>query len=385
MKTSAIPNFDNLSIKKRIEIIGDFCDLNPDERKMLGSIKSRELENLGENQTGSFPYALRFANYFKINGRDYFIPIVTEEASVVAADCYAAKLCYDNGGFKASVIDSKEYSKSIGQIQFVEVKDTEKARRKILENKSYLLNRAREGHKHSNPYDLFVEDFESNLGKMLVVNLSIDPGDSMGAAVASHMADTIAPEISKIIGADYSRGIISNYSGRLTRTEMKVPIEKLARKSKITRRDWSGEEVKDGILWRAEWAKKDFKRAVTNNKGIMNDVIGVARATAQDDRAIEAANALYAIRSGSYQPLSNWRAEDDYLCGELEMLIPCGIVGGEIKSYPKAEFLLRKVLKIEKADQLAEIMASVGLAGNLAGLSMISTIGLEEGHEMYRK
>ncbi|NIO44748.1 MAG: hypothetical protein GTN36_04305 [Candidatus Aenigmarchaeota archaeon] len=70
---------------------------------------------------------------------------------------------------------------------------------------------------------------------------------------------------------------------------------------------------------------------------------------------------------------------------KLEMLIPCGIVGGEIRNYPKADFILKRVLKVETADNLAEIMASVSLAGNLAALSMLSTIGLEEGHQPHRR
>ena len=113
MKTSAVPNFDEFSSKRRIETIGEFCGLTYNERNMLGSIRPQDLGNLGENQTGSFPYALRFANYFKINGRDCFMPYVIEEASVVAAACYGAKLCYDSGGIKASVVDSKEFSKSL--------------------------------------------------------------------------------------------------------------------------------------------------------------------------------------------------------------------------------------------------------------------------------
>jgi len=377
-KTSAITNFHKLSINERRRIISDFCDLNEDETKMFEDLN--KLSSIGENPVGTFPYVLRFANYFKINNKDYFIPMVIEEASVVAGASYGAKLCYENG-IKASVIESEEYSKAIGQIQLIDVKNPEKIKKEILNKKNYLLEKAKQGHRYSKPYDLDVERFDSDL----VINLHIDPGDAMGAAVASNMADSIAPELYKISKVEPSRGIISNYSGRLTKAELKVSIEKLARKSKITGKQWSGEKVKENILKWDRWAKKDIKRAVTNNKGIMNDVIGIARATAQDDRAIEAANAVYAIRSGKYQSLSTWYADNDYLFGKLEILIPCGIVGGEIKNYPKAEFLLKRILKLEKADQLAEIMTSVGLAGNLAALSMLSTIGLKEGHQPHRK
>jgi hydroxymethylglutaryl-CoA reductase len=383
-KSSAVPDFYEISANERIKIISEFCGLDKKERRMLWSIDPRELSNLGENSTGPFPYVLRWINYLKINDRDLIVPTVIEEASVVAANCYASKLCYYSGGVQASVVESKEYSKAIGQIQITDIKDSEKARMRIFENKDSLLAKAAEGHEHSKPYDLGVEEFDSSFGKFLVVNLYVNPEDAMGA-IAGRMADSIVNELSKITESKCSRGINSNYSGRLTKAELKVPIENLARKSRKTGEKWSGEEVKEGILKRYEWATKDVKRAVTNNKGIMNDVVGVARATAQDDRAIEAANAIYAIRSGCYQPLSKWRADDNYLYGESEMLIPCGTVGGEIKNYPRAEFLLNRVLRVKKADELAEIMASVGLTGNLAALSMISTIGLEEGHQPHRK
>ncbi len=117
----------------------------------------------------------------------------------------------------------------------------------------------------------------------------------------------------------------------------------------------------------------------------MNGVDAVALATGQDWRAIESANHVFAMRNGGYKPLSKWRSEGDYLIGELELLIPCGIVGGEIRKLPKAEFALRKILRVKSADELAEIMAAVGLAQNLAALSMLATIGLKEGHEPHRK
>jgi hydroxymethylglutaryl-CoA reductase len=383
-KSSAIPDFYNFSVDERIKIISEFCNLKEEEKRMFEELDVKDL--IGENTVSIFPKFLGFANYFKINNRDFFIPYVTEETSVIAGACYGAKLCYDSGGIKASVVESKEYSKAIGQVQLVNVKNPEDAMKKILERKDKLLKKARKDHRHSKPYDLSIKKFENKSGNMLIADLHVNPKDAMGAAVASDMADSIAEELSNISGAEeYSRGIISNYSGRLTKARMKVPIEKLARKSRITGNEWSGQEVARGILRRSEWAKVDIERAVTNNKGIMNDVISVAEATAQDTRAIEAANSVYAIRNGGYQPLSDWYASGEYLYGELNMLIPCGIVGGEIKNYPMAKFLIDRVLKLKSADQLAEIMTSAGLAGNLAALSMNSTVGLKEGHKPLRK
>lgn len=387
MKSSAVPNFFKLSIEERIAILRDFLGLNEEETSILKNLSTLgfdELTAIGENPISNYELPLRIANYFKINGTDYFVPMVVEEASVVAGACYGAKLCYMSGGIKSSVIKNSEYSKAIGQIQLINAENPDKTRKQILENKNLLLEKANEGHRYSRAYDMEVKLCQSDIGNMLIVNIYIDPGDAMGAAVASQMAEAVAKEISKISGVPYNACIISNYSGRHVKAEAKVHVENLARKS-ISRKWWTGEEVREGIVWLSSWAEMDVYRAATHNKGIMNGVDAVALATGQDWRAIESANHTFAARSGIYKPLSRWYSEGDYLIGEIEMLIPCGIVGGEIKKIPKAEFALRKILRVKSADELAEIMAAVGLAQNLAALSMLATIGLKEGHEPHRK
>jgi len=387
MKSSAVPNFFRLSIDERVAILKEFLDLSEEEvlvLKNLCTLGFDELAAIGENPISNYELPLRIANYFKINGVDYFIPMVVEEASVVAGACYGAKLCYKSGGIKSSVIKNSEYSKAIGQIQLIRVKNPQEIEKKVLENKNKLLEKANEGHKHSRAYDIKTEHYIADKERMLIVNIQIDPGDAMGAAVASQMAEVVAKEISKLTATPYNACIISNYSGRHVKAETRVYVEDLARKS-ASGKWWTGEEVRDGITLLSRWAENDIHRAATHNKGIMNGVDAVALATGQDWRAIESANHVFAMRSGRYKPLSRWRSEDNYLVGELEMLIPCGIVGGEIKKFPKAEFALRKILRVKSADELAEIMAAVGLAQNLAALSMLATIGLKEGHEPHRK
>ena len=387
MKSSAVPNFFRLSIDERVAVLKEFLDLSEKEilvLKNLCTLGFDELAAMGENPISNYELPLRVANYFKINGVDYFIPMVVEEASVVAGACYGAKLCYKSGGIKSSVIKNSEYSKAIGQIQLIRVKNPQEIEKKVLENKNKLLEKANEGHKHSRAYDIKTEHYVADEEEMLIVNIQIDPGDAMGAAVASQMAEAVAKEISKLTATPYNACIISNYSGRHVKAETRVYVEDLARKS-ASGKWWTGEEVRDGITLLSRWAENDVYRAATHNKGIMNGVDAVALATGQDWRAIESANHVFAMRSGRYKPLSRWRSEDDYLVGELEMLIPCGIVGGEIKKFPKAEFALRKILRVKSADELAEIMAAVGLAQNLAALSMLATIGLKEGHEPHRK
>ncbi len=387
LSSSAIPNFFKLSINERIGVLKEFLDLSEDEASVLKNLSTLDLEKLttiGENPVSNYELPLRIANYFKINGKDYFVPMVVEESSVVAGACYGAKLCYKSGGIKSSVVKDSEYGKAIGQIQLIDVEKPSKVREKILRNKENLLRKANEGHRYSRAYDINLRFYRGTGERMLVVDIYIDPGDAMGAAVASQMAEVVAKEISRLTSTPYNACIISNYSGRHVKAEARIHVEDLARKS-VTGRKWSGEEVKNGIIWLSKWAERDVYRAVTHNKGIMNGVDAVALATGQDWRAIESANHTFAMRSGKYKPLSIWYEEDECLVGELEMLIPCGIVGGEIRKFPKAEFALKKILRVKNADELAEIMAAVGLAQNLAALSMLATIGLREGHEPLRK
>jgi len=387
MKSSAVPNFFKLSIDERVAVLREFLGLSEEETlilKKLCTLGFNELEAIGENPISNYELPLRIANYFKINGTDYFIPMVVEEASVVAGACYGAKLCYKNGGIKSLVVENSKYSKAIGQIQLIRVENPQEAERKILENKKHLIEKANEGHRHSRAYDIKTRHYMANGERMLIVDIYINPGDAMGAAVASQMAESVAKEISKFTSIPYNACIISNYSGRHVKAEARIYVKDLARKS-VSGKLWTGEEVRDGIVWLSRWAENDVYRAATHNKGIMNGVDAVALATGQDWRAIESANHVFAMRNGGYKPLSKWRSEGDYLIGELELLIPCGIVGGEIRKLRKAEFALRKILRVKSADELAEIMAAVGLAQNLAALSMLATIGLKEGHEPHRK
>ncbi|MDI6798462.1 MAG: 3-hydroxy-3-methylglutaryl-CoA reductase [Candidatus Aenigmarchaeota archaeon] len=384
-KTSAYSGFHKLLIKERLKVLSDFCDLSYETIQIfedLATLAPERLVAIGENPISNYELPLRLVNYFQINKKWLYVPIAVEEASVVAGACYASKVC---GEVSAKVDKSKSYV--VGQVQLIEVTDPEKAKNTILENKRYLLDKANEKHNFSRAYDLEVKEFNLPLGKTLVVNLFIDPGDAMGTAVASEMGEVIAPELTKLTGYLYNARIISNYSGRLTWAEVRIPLDRLARETKTddnkTMR-WSGEEVRDRILWLYQWAEEDPDRAVTHNKGIMNGVDGVALATGNDWRAVEIANARYAQRTGQYKPLSKWYSEGDFLVGELEMLIPCGIVGGEIKRFPKAEKIIKEVLKVRSADELAEIMAGIGLVQNYAALSMLATIGISKGHRPFR-
>jgi len=184
------------------------------------------------------------------------------------------------------------------------------------------------------------------------------------------MAERVAPLIERITGGRVLLRIISNLADkRLVRSWVKVYKE-----------DIGGEEVVDAIVDAWAFAAADPYRAATHNKGIMNGVIAVALATAQDHRAIEAGAHAYAARDGRYKPLSVWEKDPEgNLVGSLEMPLAVGTIGGATKVHPVARVAL-KILGVKSATELAEVMGAVGLAQNFAALRALATEGIQRGH-----
>jgi hydroxymethylglutaryl-CoA reductase len=144
--------------------------------------------------------------------------------------------------------------------------------------------------------------------------------------------------------------------------------------------DFTGEDVRDGIIAAWAFAAVDPYRAATNNKGIMNGIDAVLVATANDWRAIEAGAHAYASRSGKYTSLSKWGKDGrGNLVGELELPLAVGIIGGATRVHPGAHAAL-KLMGVKTSRDLAEVIVSVGLAQNLAALRALATEGIQRGH-----
>jgi hydroxymethylglutaryl-CoA reductase len=111
----------------------------------------------------------------------------------------------------------------------------------------------------------------------------------------------------------------------------------------------------------------------------MNGVDPVVIATGNDWRGIEAGAHAYAARDGRYRPLATWRVEGGDLCGKLQIPLAVATVGGTLPVHPGARLALR-ILGAKTARELAEIIASVGLAQNLAALRALAGEGIQRGH-----
>lgn len=210
--------------------------------------------------------------------------------------------------------------------------------------------------------------------KMLVVHLIVDCLDAMGANAVNAMAEGIAPRIEQITGGKVYLRILSNLADqRLARAHCQVEEKALSNPS------MTGSEVAQGIVEAYQFAYIDPYRAATHNKGIMNGIDAVGVATGNDWRGIEAGAHAYAARSGAYRSLTTWYRKDGFLHGEIELPLAVATVGGSTQVHPTLK-VLRKILGIEKAQELAAVMASVGLAQNMGALNALATEGIQRGH-----
>jgi len=372
-RSSRISGFYKLSIEERLKIVSEFADLTSDE---IGSLKRHgaldiEIANrMIENVISTYELPLGIAVNFLINGRDYLIPMVIEEPSVVAAASNAARMAREGGG----VYTSSTGPYMIGQIQLVKVPQPAIARLEILKRKDEILELANQCDPvlvrlGGGAKDLEARILETRSGVMLIVHLIVDVRDAMGANAVNTMAETIAPRLASIAGGYFRLRIISNLADRrLVRAWTKIPVEAVG-----------GREVAEGIMEAWAFAEADPYRAATHNKGIMNGVDAVVIATGNDWRAVEAGAHTYAARDGRYRPLSRWETDGSYLYGSLEMPIAVGIVGGATKTHPLAKISL-KILGVKTSQELAEIIGAVGLVQNLAALRALAAEGIQAGH-----
>lgn len=374
MPDSLIPKFFEKSRKDRLNIIANFANLSDDELDILqnnnGGISYNQADKMIENAIGTFSLPLGVATNFKINEKDYIIPMVIEEPSVIAAASKGAKIARIKDGFKVSADESY----SIGQIQLLDV-DIASAIKKIINSSDKILQLANSKSKtlskmNKGAKEISCKKIDTPSGQMLIVELLIDVGDAMGANVTNTMCESVSPLIETITGGRSLLRILSNYSTRRI-TKAKAIFEKEA---------VGGEKVVNDIISAFEFADNDVYRAVTHNKGIMNGVIAVANATGQDSRAIEAAANAYATKSGRYRSLSKWSKDDDgNLIGSLEIPLSVGIVGG-ISNVHSIAKICTKILGISSAQELACVMTATGLAQNYSAIRSLATEGIQKGH-----
>lgn len=371
-----LPGFAKLSPTERIEALLKEGLLTWDEAQILKEQKGLPLsiaDQLTENVLSTFDLPFSLAPYFLINGRDYVLPMVTEEPSVVAAASFAAKLIQRSGGFTTQV----HQRQMIGEIALTDVEDVEVASRRILEDKETLLQLANEAHpsivkRGGGARDLWVE----NKGDFLIVYLAVDPKEAMGANMLNTMLEALTDRIQELSGGQALMAILSNLATRsLVSARCAIDFKALSRNPE------EAIEIAHRMELASQLAQVDPYRAATHNKGIFNGIDALVLATGNDWRAIEAGAHTYAAQSGSYKGLSHWTShpEEKKLYGEITLPMPVATKGGSIGLNPTVQ-VSHRLLGEPSAIELAGIIASLGLAQNFAALKALVTTGIQAGH-----
>jgi hydroxymethylglutaryl-CoA reductase len=439
VQSSRLSGFYQMSVAERVAIVARWADLSPEEVNLLhNGLSVAQADKMVENVVGRYALPLGIGANFLVNDKEYLIPMVVEEPSVVAAVSYAAKLARSGGGFTAGSTEPV----MLAQVQLLDVPDPAAAAAAILGARAELLALADTSPsitaRGGGPVEIEVRELPvTPTAPMLVVHLFFDTRDAMGANAINTAAEAIAPALERLSGGRALLRILSNLTDR-RRAWAEVTIPAAA----FSTIDFAGADVIEGIAHANAFAVADPYRAATHNKGILNGIDAVALVTGNDWRAIEAGAHAYAARDGQYRALTDWRVvagargegrgastsqftidnsqftieagargegrgastspfpivnsqftiepgargegrgapdADLSLYGRLELPLAVGTVGGATRAHPAAQVAL-KILGVSGARELAEVMAAVGLAQNLAAIRALATEGIQRGH-----
>lgn len=372
-RSSRIAGFHRKSPQERLDLVAAFAGLDPATANHLadmGNLNPQLADKMIENVVATMNIPIGIATNLKIDGEDVLVPMATEESSVVAAVCNAARQTYD-AGFTTSVSGTL----MIAQVQAVDVPDPHAARLRLLEKRDEikaicdacdpLLVKLGGGFR-----DVEVRILDTLGGTMVITHLIVDTRDAMGANAVNTMAEKVAPHIAAWSGGRVFLRILSNLADR-----------RVARAHAVWKLDAiGGDSVRDGIVSAYQFAEADPYRAATHNKGIMNGISAVILATGNDTRAVEAGAHAYAARGGRYSSLTRYEInKDGDLSGSIELPLAVGLIGGATKIHPTAQACL-KILGVTTAERLARIIAAVGLAQNFSALKALATVGIQSGH-----
>lgn len=376
-RSSRIPGFYRLDVLARHDALRDRFGLGEDEVQILrdgGRLDVERADKMVENCVGVFGLPIGLGLNFQINGQDYAVPMVVEEPSVVAAVSNMARTVRQAGGFTADA----DPAMMIGQVQILDAPNAEAAVLSLEARREELIAKANEVHPNmarrgGGCRDIEVRSFEEPYA-MVVLHLIVDCGEAMGANAINAMAEGVAPLVEEITGGRVHLRILSNLADRRrARASCRVPELLLAGNG------YSGAEVAEGIVQAYRFAAVDPYRAATHNKGVMNGIDAVAIATGNDWRGVEAGAHAFAARDGHYTSLTRWWREDGHLCGSIELPMAVGVVGGSTNVHPTLK-VMRKILSVESATELAMVMAAVGLSQNMGALRALATEGIQRGH-----
>lgn len=364
--------FSKLNKSERIQRLVEIGALTDTEAEhLLSPIKLPFdlAENLVENVIGYFQLPLGVATNFRIDGKDYVIPMAVEETSIIAAASKSARWVRDHGELTTEIVGQN----SIGQIQFAKVKDFEQFSKTIQNKQDALIALANANaaqglvQRGGGVKELQIRRISRGDGtNMAVIHVLVDTCDAMGANIITQICEYLKKPLEELTSESVTMCILSNLN------DSKIV------NAKVVLRQVDA-ELADKIAEASNFARLDPYRAATNNKGILNAMDPILIATGNDWRAVEASVHAYAAHDGQYRSISTWEVKNGELIGTLAAPISVGIVGGMTKLHPTAQLSLN-MMKITSANQLARIIAAVGLVQNLSALKALVTFGFIQGH-----
>ena len=353
-----------------------FYELTPAKRRALLRQRGIELDEideqvlhdldlLSENVIGQLRLPVGLVQNVLVNGQNYQVPLATEEPSVVAAANHGVKIVTEAGGFTADSQRNGIWGQIVLQVD---------ADFKIAQLQAFFPELIKKAHNeyaslvfHGGGVKTITAEQEKDL---VFLKVLIDPAESMGANRVNSILEYMAKQLAAFSGIKQKLfAILSNYPSQITKVKAEIPVEVIG-----------GIETAQKIALLSRIGQTDPMRAVTNNKGIMNGVEAVLLASGNDTRAVEAACSVWAAKSGSYTSLSKWYVQDEKLVGRLSLPLPIGVVGGSIKSRKDVKQTYRILGEKITSQELANIIATIGLANNLAALLAIATQGIQKGH-----
>ncbi len=337
-------------------------------------------DEFAENTLSNFYLPFAVAPNFLINNKQYTIPMVTEESSVIAAASKAAKFWLDKGGFKAKVISTTK----IGQVHFIYKGDFQTLNEyfEIIKPKlfsdviSLTTNMSKRG---GGVKDIQLVNLNDQIENYFQLKATFDTQDAMGAnfinSCLEQFGKTLKDNYEDSSRIEIIMSILSNYvPDCIVKAEVSCNIEELKDRSIINPMVFA-----ENFVRAVNIAQVDKYRAVTHNKGIMNGIDAVVIATGNDFRAVESGAHAYASKSGSYRSLTRAYVKNNIFNFSIEVPLALGTVGGVTKLHPLANLAL-EMLENPNARDLMKITAVAGLAQNFAAIKSLITTGIQHGH-----
>lgn len=386
--------FSKLVKEEKLKLIAGYFE-NPGEVvNLLKSYWHRDskqqqlFDEFSENTISNFYIPYGISPNVTINGKNYIVPMVIEESSVVAAASAAAKFWGERGGFHAEVLDICK----VGQVHFGWNGDKAKLmellpaiKQRFMDDTAAMTEKmVKRGGGITN---IQLIDFTEKIEGYYQFLVEFKTGDAMGANFINSVLEQFGHSLQNFFAEQTDLPeelrkveiIMTILSNNTPNCRVKVWVECDVNQLDGIDEHLNGAEYAQKFKKAVDIAHIDTYRATTHNKGIYNGIDAVVIATGNDFRAVEAAGHTFASRNGHYESLSTVTINGNLFRFELEVPMALGTVGGLTSLHPLAKKSL-ELLGNPTAPELMMIAATMGLANNFSAVRSLTTKGIQAGH-----